>query len=470
MAVARDEDVSDQHLVTNNNFPLTITPAPLRESLFSTYIPPPYSSPSRLAVTNSISVNYASMDPMQLFADIALSTAPPGFMAARSSPASHALAAPPLPMRSPSIPALSNSSGVSTATWAADGYPTRNGNNATGYPTNLSASHAMVGDTFGERSYTFERRGSAVRLEPPPGVGFPSKKTIMTATGGSHFPRRGVPEVTARPPLPVSFAPGASVYSPVEPLRKSSKKDTKVISARGGAGTGGGAGSTRDARGSRNNVRGRSSSSKGTIPRRGRASGSSPTREPVEMDKSFQTQARPESLNYKAAGVAVTTDVAITADVAITTDAAVTTADAAVTKAEPIPNSPVRSDNFSAPATGPNDPPSPSPAYSPFPSRHASPLVETSYITPPVSEEVDHASESKQEVVVSGPVKTAQGPDFELPTQDHEPSAEQTDKSSLSPHVLVEQTSKDIPMDDVQSAVLEVLVEESINNIAQEGI
>lgn len=385
------------------------------------------------------------MDPMQLFADIALSTAPPGFMATRSSPASHALAAPPLPMRSPPIPVVSNSSGVSTATWAADGYPTRNGNNAAGYPTNLSVSHAMGSDTFGERSYTYERRGSAVRLEPPPGLGFLTNKTTGTATDGSPFHLRRIPEVISRASGPVSFSPATSVYTPVEHLRKTPRKDAKVISARGGAGTGGGAGSTRDARGSRNNIRGRSGSSKNAISRKVRTGGSSPAKEPVEMDKSFQTQARPESLNYKVA-------------------------DVVVTKGEPVQSPPVRLDHFSAPAVETNDPPSPSPAYSPFPSRPASPFVDSSYITPPVSEEVENTGESLQEVAVSEVVKPAtQKPDIEFLIRGHEPSVHEVDKP-CSRQIPVEQTDKDVSMDDVQSAVLEVLVKESINNIAQEGI
>lgn len=381
---------------------------------------------------------------MQLFADIALSTAPPGFMATRSSPASHAPAAPPLPMRSPPIPVVSNSSGVSTATWAAGGYPTRNGNNSAGYPTNLSVSHAMGGDTFGERSYTYERRGSAVRLEPPPGLGFLSNKTAGTATDGSPFHLRRIPEVISRSSGPVSFSPATSVFTPVELLRKTPRKDAKITSARGGSGTGGGAGSTRDARGSRNNIRGRSSSSKSTIPRKGRTGGSSLTKEPVEMDKLFQTQARPESLNYKVK-------------------------DVAVTKGEPVQSPPVRLDCFSAPAVETNDPPSPSPAYSPFPSRPASPVVDTSYITPPVSEEVGDTGESPQEVAASGTVKSTQKTDIEFLIQGHEPSVHQVDKPS-SHHALAEKTDKDISMDDVQSAVLEAPVKESINNIAQEGI
>lgn len=300
----------------------------------------------------------------------------------------------------------------------------------------------MAGDTFAERSYTYERRGSAVRLEPPLGLGFPTSKSIATGTDGPVYPLRRIPGSKAMSSAPVSFAPAASVFSPVELVRRAPKKDAKVTSTRGGTETGGGAGSTRDVRGSRNNVRARSRPSKSAIPRKGRARGSSPIKEPVEMDKLFQTQPRPESLNYKVA-------------------------DVAVTNGEPTRISPTPPDRLPAPAVESNDPPSPSPAYSPFPSRPASPSVETSYITPPVSEEVDNAGESRQEVAAPEEAATpAQNPDVEPLIQGHGSGVDK----SCPQHVLVEQTGTDISMDDVQPAVLEVLVEGSINKIAQEGI
>lgn len=434
MSATKNEDVIDHQLSTNTLTLPSITSAPSRESLFSSY-----SSPSRFT-PSSIAVNYASMDPMQLFADIALSTAPASFMATRSSPVSHAPTAPPPALRSPSIPSGSNMNGIFPV-WAADGYPTRNGNRTAGYPTANPAPHAMVSDNFRETAYTYERRNSAVRLEPPV-LSLVTSKNTAPAVDGSLFSLPRLPEVTARAPLPIPFAPATSVFAPVEPRRKNPRKDAKNAT-RGSAEAREGAGSTRDPRGSRSSGRGRSSSSRGPNPRKGRVGGSALTKEPVELDKPSRARARPESLGHKIV-------------------------DVVVTNGKPTHSSPIRLNRFPVPAVESNDPPSPSPAYSPFPSRPASPVREATYVTPPVLEEVDRAGEVLQEVVALEAVSPKQKPKVELSTQEHIPSAPQADKISTH-HTLSEQTGKDVPMEDVQSTVLEVLVEGNINKISPEG-
>lgn len=369
-------------------------------------------------------VNYAAMSPMEAFADIALSTAPPSFIASRSSPASHAPIASSSSMRSSSIPSVSSLNGAVSAAWSGDGYPTRNGNYGPGYQTTNPPPHAIGTGGF-HTTYTFERRTSATRLEPP----IKSPVLAKSATTADGF-------IFSSPPLPVAasprsrhrpFAPVAAGFKPDRSGGKRVKRNARDYTTSVDPEVGKGAGSTRDIRGARGSpVRGRGGISNRPSSRKGRVRALSPIKDIAELEKPPLVPPKLKSTENKVSNVVVV-------------------------NGKPINSPSRRLGRFPASVVESNDPPSPSPAYSPFPSRPASPANEATYITPPIPEET---------TVDSLPKVTAPPEDVSVAQEPEKPKTQQ----------IFTEAIKDAVMEDVKSTVVEVLADGNINKVANEGI
>lgn len=336
----------------------------------------------------------ADYDPMQMFADIALSTAPPSFIASRSQSASHApTAAQPSNLRSTSIPSSSSPSGLVSATWSADGYPTtRNGNYNTAYPS--QNVHAMNNDSF-RTVYSFERRTSATRLEPP------MKSPVMVKTPapiGDSYLNSAPPLGRAASPRSkqLSFPLVTAGYRPERSNKGRAKKDAKENATPKDAGTGKGAGSSRDGRGSRNtSARGRGAASNRQNSRKSRARALSPIKDTAEIEKPSEAKAQPAESNISD----------------------VINVNGGAPQISPVRQNPITSATIES-----TDPPSPSPAYSPFPSRPNSPVYEPPEAIPPDSEEVIRVKEPQSSSVVTEHVpavnESDNTPDAQLAAED----------------------------------------------------